>query len=108
MSLTKVFRPDTAVDLLTLSVLEPEELVTSSLKIITLWVSSKSCPERHAHISIVSSLSSGDPFENTSVDITFNCSNQSSVFHVKVFKELIKVPLSIFDRRNSIERLISI
>ena len=93
---------------LTFIVLEPEQLVKSSLKVLTLSVSSKSCHERHAHISIASSLSSEDPFANTSVATTFICSNRSSVFCAKVFKELIWVPVSICDCKNSIDRLISI
>ena len=108
MSLTKGIRPDRGVDLFTLIVLEPEQLVKSSLKVLTLWVSSKSCRERHAHISIASLLTSEDPFATTSVAITFISSNRSSVFCAKVFKELIWVPLSIYDCKNSIDRLISI
>ena len=106
--LTKGFRPDTGVDSFTFIVLEPEQLVKSSLKVLTLWVSSKRCRERHAHISIASSLSSEDPFANTSVAITFICSNRPSVFCAKLFKELIWVPLFICDCKNSIDRLISI
>ena len=59
-------------------------------------------------ISIVSSLSSDDPFENASVANTFVCSNPSSVFLPKVFKEVIWVAGTICDCRNCIDRLISI